>query len=597
MNHFLSGWLRHTVTSLLIATATPSVTAQSNSVSAQPFFITPIVEWFGFCNAGAAEKTADAAYNLCKQRKDHGVAELKAALDAMEPGGARGKVQVGYTVGFNLLTLQQDGPQIAFERLSTALAQIDRPAVIYLFANHFATTTMRKPLGVDSMARFADQSIPSEKYFGGGVAPVTLDASPELEVNRLRLDALKLIGQWFRELPASSKARVIGITLAGELHHFYDDFSAGMSRYDGIRVSDYSPRARLAFQGWLRNRYPSIEALNQALGTRHIDFSTVMPPSKDIRAQKNASLSEHFDSYAHGVVPIDGWLEKLPVGHSIRVYVNGQAVGTAEYGLSRQDVYEVVGSVKRAQVGFRYLLDFSKLSRGSHHVQVVVEGPQGFLLAERDLLVMTGSKRPGATTNPRPRRSPGAPKDLRFYLERPNNQLTLFYNPLAKDWLAFREQQVTQAYNAWFDWAVQSGLPADKLFSHQIAVNLFGGWNPVLFASDASIQGKQRYKKGINLYGGTASMALLRRHYLEPGEPFAVPEFHTQAWKDPSVARQVLAELQHGGAVFVTPYFISMAPDKFRSPNNDHDKFRVAPDNPAYGSDHFYRAIVDAAKD
>jgi hypothetical protein len=59
----------------------------------------------------------------------------------------------------------------------------------------------------------------------------------------------------------------------------------------------------------------------------------------------------------------------------------------------------------------------------------------------------------------------------------------------------------------------------------------------------------------------------------------------------------VLAELQHGGAVFVTPYFISMAPDKFRSPNNDHDKFRVAPDNPAYGSDHFYRAIVDAAKD
>jgi hypothetical protein len=176
-----------------------------------------MVEWFGFCSAGLTEKTADAAYNLCKQRKDYGIAELKSALDAMEPGGARGKVQVGYTVGFNLLTLQQDGPQIAFERLSAALAQIDRPAVIYLFANHFATTTMRTPLGADSMARFADQSIPSEKYFGGGVAAVTLDMSSDLEVNRLRLDALKLIGQWFRDLPASSKARVVGITLAGEL--------------------------------------------------------------------------------------------------------------------------------------------------------------------------------------------------------------------------------------------------------------------------------------------------------------------------------------------------------------------------------------------
>jgi hypothetical protein len=128
-------------------------------------------------------------------------------------------------------------------------------------------------------------------------------------------------------------------------------------------------------------------------------------------------------------------------------------------------------------------------------------------------------------------------------------------------------------------------------------VKLFGGWNPVLFASDASIQGKQRYKKGINLYGGTASIALLQRHFLEPGEPFAVPEFHTQAWKDPAVAKQVLVELQQGGAVFVTPYFISMAPDRYRNPGNAHDKFRVAPDNPAYGSDHFYRAIVDLAKD
>jgi Beta-galactosidase len=202
-----------------------------------------------------------------------------------------------------------------------------------------------------------------------------------------------------------------------------------MSRHEGIRVSDYSPRATLVFQGWMRDRYKSIEALNQALGTRHLDFNTVMPPSKDIRAQKNASISEHFDSYAHGVVPIEGWLEKLPAGHSIRIYVDGQSVGTAEYGLSRQDAYEVVESIKRAQVGFRYLLDFSKLSRGGHHIQVVVDGPQGYLLAERDILVMTGSKRPGATTTPRAPRPPSAPKDVRFHLERPDNQLTLFYNP------------------------------------------------------------------------------------------------------------------------------------------------------------------------
>lgn len=562
-----------------------------------PFVIAPMIEWFGYCDAGGAEKTFEAAMHICNSRKNFGVAELRSALDAIEPGGARGQVQVGYTVVLNLLTLQQDGVQTTFDRLSATLAGIDRPVVLYLFGNHFATSTLNKPLAADSLARFADQSIPNEKYFGGGVAPVTLDMASPLAVNRVRQEALTQLGNWYRALPDSSKKRIVGFTLAGELHHFYDDFSGGVTRYEQIRVTDYSPATTAAFQAWLRDRYPSIDALNILLGTRHSSFNTVMPPSKDIRGQKAASISEHFDSYAHGVVSIDGWLEQLPPGHSIRVYLNGQAIGTAEYGLSRQDAYEVVDSIKRAQVGFRYQLDFSSLPRGGHHLQIVVDGPQGYLLGERDILVMTGAKRPGATSPPRSRTLQPSPKGLHFYVERPNNQLTLFYNPLARDWLAFREQQVTKAYNTWYDWAVLNGLPSDKLFSHQIGVKLFGGWNPVLFASDASIQGAQRYKKGINLYGGTASMPLLRRHYLADGEPFAVPELHTQAWKDADVPKQVLRELRQGGAVFVTPYFVSMAPDRYRNPANAHDKFRVAPDNPAYGSDHFYRAIVDIAKD
>ena len=110
------------------------------------------------------------------------------------------------------------------------------------------------------------------------------------------------------------------------------------------------------------------------------------------------------------------------------------------------------------------------------------------------------------------------------------------------------------------------GLPAERLFTHQIAVATVGGWNPVLFASDASLKGKHRYKKGINLYGGSASTDLLRRHYLEPGEAFAVPEFHTQSWKDKAAPVKVLHDLQQGGASFVSPYFLSMAPDKYLSP-------------------------------
>ncbi|XVJ69549.1 MAG: hypothetical protein HEQ39_07725 [Rhizobacter sp.] len=582
---------------LLFGLAALAVAHQSMAQPQRPYVIAPMIEWFGYCATGAAENSFEAVMRVCNSRKNYGVTELRSALDAMEPGGAQGRVQVGYTVVLNLLTLQQEGVQATFDRLSATLAGIDRPVVLYLFGNHFASTTSRKPLAEDSQARFSDQSTLDDKYFGGGIAPVTLDMSPQLEVNRIRREAMTMVGKWFQALPESSKNRVIGVTLAGELHHFYDDFSGGVTRYEQIRVTDYSPASTAAFQTWLRDRYSSIHALNKVLGTQHSSFDTVMPPSKDIRRHKATPISEHFDSYAHGVVSIDGWLANLPAGQSIRVYLNGLAIGTAEYGLSRQDVYEVEDSIKRAQVGFRYQLDFSSLPRGSHHLQIVLDGPQAYLLAERHVLVITGAKRPGATTPPRSAKLPAPPKDLRFYVDRPNNQLTLYYNPLARDWLAFREQQVTNAYDSWYELAIQNGLPRDKLFSHQIGVKLFGGWNPVLFASDASIQGVQRYKKGINLYGGAASMALLRRHYLSDGEPFAVPELHTQAWKDASVPKRVLKELQQGGAAFVTPYFMSMAPDRYRNPADTHNKFRISPDNPAYGSDHFYRAIVDIAKD
>jgi hypothetical protein len=92
-------------------------------------------------------------------------------------------------------------------------------------------------------------------------------------------------------------------------------------------------------------------------------------------------------------------------------------------------------------------------------------------------------------------------------------------------------------------------------------------------------------------------MALLRRHYLSEGETFGVPEFHTQAWKDPTAPLRVLRDLQQGGATFITPYFLSMAPDKYRQPPTAHDKFRIAPNNPSYGSNHLYQAIVDLAKE
>ena len=565
------------------------------AAQAAPFVIAPMIEGQGYCKAGLVQPKLGLAIAHCAQRKDSGVKELAAALNKLEPGGAKGAVQVGYTIGINLLEHPKEGEFNPFGFLTQALQQIDRPAVIYLFANHFAGSHAYPPIQADSMARFADQSVPTEKYFQRAIAPISLSLQAPISANQQRSSALSKVGQWYASLPPKSRKKIIAFTLAGELHHFYDDFSTGMGRFDNIRITDYSPASVRSFQAWLRQRYGDVAALNKALGADFKDFSQVAAPSKNIQSESLGQFSEHFDSYAHGVLPIEGWLKQLAPDEKIRIYLNGVALGEAEYGLNRQDVYEALPDVSTAQLGFRYLLDFSQLPRGKYTVQVVLEGAKSYELAQRSLSVMGRSQEPIQNLGKNITASV-PPSSLKFYLDHPAQEMAVFYNPLARDWLDFRSAQVTQAYDDWFDAAVKVGLPSERLFTHQIAVATVGGWNPVLFASDASLKGQHRYKKGINLYGGSASTALLRRHYLTPGEVFGVPEFHTQAWKDKTVPGKVLHDLQQGGARFVSPYFLSMAPDKYRDQPNAHDKFRLSPDNKDYGSDHLYRAMADSAK-
>ena len=161
-----------------------------------------MIEGQGYCQAGKAAPKLEQALALCAQRNDPGVKELANALNALEPGGAKGAVQVGYTVGINLLEQPAQGEFNPFGFLTTALSAIDRPVVIYLFANHFAGTTAQPPIAADALARFADQSAPVEKYFQRQIAPITLSNQPGLSINQQRQKALAKVGQWYRGLPS-----------------------------------------------------------------------------------------------------------------------------------------------------------------------------------------------------------------------------------------------------------------------------------------------------------------------------------------------------------------------------------------------------------
>ena len=62
--------------------------------------------------------------------------------------------------------------------------------------------------------------------------------------------------------------------------------------------------------------------------------------------------------------PFSDGLASLPEG-VIDVYLNGQHVGEAEYGLSRLDVYEAIPWLRDSDIGFRFDLDYRELADGA----------------------------------------------------------------------------------------------------------------------------------------------------------------------------------------------------------------------------------------
>ncbi|GAB4397024.1 MAG: hypothetical protein OHK0048_03880 [Rhodoferax sp.] len=563
-----------------------------------PFLIAPMIEGLGYCAEGARAPTIAQAHAHCAAQANPSAAPLRQLLDALEPGGAHGAVHLGYTVGINLLGFARSADfQAHLRRLQALIDTVQRPVVLYLMGNHFAEPAADGAPDAASLMRFADQSIPKDNYFYSSIRPWTLRQSPDLWIVQRRRQALAALGSWYQELPATLRQRIVAMTLAGELHQLYPDFAHGLGQFDAVRLTDYSPGTVADFQAWLSERYQGrIDALNRAWTTAWPNFSAIQPPSKDLHRQALQHITDHLDSHAHGTLIVEGWLASLPAGHQVELRLNGRWLGVADYGLSRQDVYEAVPAVRDASVGFRYGLDFSHLPRGIHTLQVVLRGPKtAYELARRRLVVMGQTQNPVAAFTT-PSDLPAPPKDLQFWLDRPRDQQDLYFNPAAKDWYAFRQHQVRQALIAWFDDARAVGLPAAKLYSHQIASAMVGGWNPLLTASDSSLHGPTPYRKGVNLYGGALNMALLRQRYLGPGESFAVPEFHTQSWKDPQAPLRTLQALRQARADFVVPYFMTLYPDALIAKNNPHDAFRIAPDNPRYGSNRLYAAIRELVR-
>lgn len=585
--------------------------ADARCERAQPFVIAPMFGGIGLRETGIDNPSLHARVGPDFDT----FAELSAELDKLEPGGAQGAVQVGYTLTLPILSFyRKDGSEWRFsdelwQFYGELIRRLARPVVVALMANHFsAPSPLLEALKQDAqnLMLLPSGRPPASDYFATSVVPLTLRTDPQIPANRYRFEALAQILKRLAAIDRERPGRIAGVALAGELHHLYDDLQARTGDYDRLEVSDYSPGSQQDFRAFLQRRFQSLARFNEEAGTSFPSWDAVVPPDRDIRKSALRGFWQHFDSYASGFLPVFGWLDasRQEVAH-IDIFVDGSFVGRAQRGINRLDVYEARRETQDPTTGFRFDVDYRAWSPGVHQLDIVAVADNG----ERRLLgTRSVSRMSAAQTLPpwggwsrllnrlRGRVRPALPTYIgAYWIDHPRDQLAVFYNPFAALWQEFRERQVADFLDAVTQVALDSGFDRERIFSHQLLPELNGSWNTAALATGRVFHPGARFLAGITLYGGIATSPLLLAY--AQGRAYAVPELHPQQFKSAAVPAEVLAFHRRHCARFVSPYFMDIVPASLRPPLDANQAMRLFPENPHKGSGAFYRAIVAAARD
>jgi len=435
-------------------------------------------------------------------------AKIRTLLDELEPGGASGDVQIGFTGVVQVFSLYKKinsgwvFDRAPLDRMLNLAKSLRRPVVIYLAANHFGPHIGESsPIYDDLLAEprnlmtYAGGAIPQERYFQTRVVPLTLSDDEKLPINRLRFKAIEHAARILREFDQSQPGVIAGVALLGEIHHMFPDFSSGMGTFKNIRFTDYSAQAIKEFRKWLQTHYANLQDLNKVARTSFLDWNEVTPPDKDIRHEKLRSYWQHIDAYANGKVPIFGWAFSFSGVRAVEVFINGELAGRAELGINRMDVYEALDEVHNPNLGFRYDLDYSQLRRGIYTLEIVLTTGSNHkvLIDRRDICVSDRNQR---TPQWQPRKP--LPTDVaevgqqrkygvRSWTDHPNHLQALFFNPYARLWQQFREYQVERLIAKSWSIVVNAGFDRKRVFSHQLLPSLNGSWNDMLLAAQASV--------------------------------------------------------------------------------------------------------------
>lgn len=579
------------------------------------FYVMPTVDGLFACDEGWANakiKGLEQVNNYCIERKLDASKNVNQILDQLEPGGPKGQVQVGFVATLQMLGLfKRHGTDWVVDDQKVQvflqlLTRVKRPVVVYLTADHFDSQGPLVDGLIDdpkSLMLLSNGKPAMANYFGYRIAPYTLQVGDDVAINFYRFTALEHVIKRLGSLPKAVQDRIIAVTLPGELHHMFSDFEGGMGRYESIQVTDYSAASVAGFQQWLMKKYGSLQQFNAATGSGYARIQDIAAPAKDLRSGTTLSLQEHYDAFADGTLPIAGWLwdAQQRIG-KLDLYLDGALTGSVQKGLNRLDVYRALDEVTTPNVGFRYDLDFSRMPAGEHLAQVVASTAQGrYLVGQIGFKVNTLAGKP--QMNAKPAGLQGLKpisqlKGARTSMDLPRPAISVYFNPLARDWNQYRAWQVRNFMNRIYQVALGAGLVANKIYSHQIVPNVNSSWNPQLFAVEQTLDDSVPWKMGINLYGGATNSDWVRNFLAQNKfSDYGVPEFNPQQWKRPGAHLEAMNSHYLGGARFISPYYLSVIPDKYRgNASNGVNAMELRPDNPKDGSDQFYKAIQQFAE-
>lgn len=584
---------------VLAATAIPGAALAGDTL------ISPMVGGVEVCQS-AINKGITSAYDAatyCESVNETSSSLLVKKLSEFGPQkSADGKFQVGYMLNFPLLSyvdIKEDGTfSINKKKISFRLKLLkdtNRQVVIYLFSNHFSASEKAKTEAAiakadsSSMMQLSDGKVPIDGYFSSKIYPWAINADGSL-IDKIRKSAMDEVLSQICSLDENDKNKIRAVTVLGEVHYTFPDFFSGMGYKGKMQITDYSSGSIKRFQKYLAQKYNSIEALNNRLGSEYKSFEEIYPPSKDINTDHLSSFFEHMDYASSGKLAIYGWAAgKDGKPAKIKVFVDAKDAGYAETGLNRMDVYQAIPSLGTSAVGYRYYLDFRNLSYGIHTVDIVHDD-NGKLTLMKHLKVPVMDRQ---QTIPNPVGKGvdfPAETNMRFWNDYPESLKAVYYNPLSEEFYDFRKAAVAGEISEYADIVSSSCIGKDKTFSHQIAPMFNADWNEEKIAADNSLKKNSHYNIGMNTYGSAFYDDYTFDWLKKSGiTKYGIPEAHPMV-EDESIIYSALERHHNNGAAFISPYYIDIRPLSF-GVDKDHAKFEVKEGNHNYYSDDYFKAI------